>query len=176
MKVQVGQKIADFSVLTIGGQNISVPDDSLKATHLQFRRFAGCPICNFHLQTFFKSREAIQGAGIREVIFFHSSEGELRKYQKEFAFATVADPKKSFYAKFGVGRSIWAGLHPKALWAGLKGMLMGKMGLKMENGPMGLPADILIDRFGTVIAAKYGAHAYDQWGVDELLSLAKQAA
>jgi hypothetical protein len=32
-----------------------------------------------------------------------------------------------------------------------------------------LPADFLIAPDGTVIAKKYGTHAYDQWSVDELL-------
>lgn len=173
MKVQVGQTIPSFTVQTIQGSQLTVPESPSKFTHLQFRRFAGCPICNFHLHTFFKSYDQIEAAGIHEVIFFHSSMSEMKKYQKDLAFAAVADPEKTFYARFGVERSIWASLHPRALWAAIKGMLLGKMGLKMENGPLGLPADILIDQKGTVVAAKYGTHAYDQWEVAELLSIAK---
>jgi hypothetical protein len=37
-----------------------------------------------------------------------------------------------------------------------------------------LPADFLISRDGRVLARKYGAHAYDQWSVDELLTLARE--
>jgi len=175
MKVQVGQTIPSFTVQTVQGRPLTVPESSPKFTHLQFRRFAGCPICNLHLHTFFKSYDRIEAAGIREVIFFHSSVAEMKKYQKDIAFAAVADPSKTFYAQFGVGRSIGASLHPRALWAAIKGMLLGKMGLKMENGPLGLPADILIDQKGMVVAAKYGTHAYDQWEVSELLSIAKGA-
>jgi hypothetical protein len=40
------------------------------------------------------------------------------------------------------------------------------------NGNLGLPADLLITADGSVAAVKYGAHAYDQWSVDELLDLA----
>ena len=54
-------------------------------------------------------------------------------------------------------------------------MFLGKMGVKMENGPLGLPADFLIAKDGTVVAAKYGTHAYDQWEVPELLALANTA-
>ncbi|TDU25574.1 peroxiredoxin [Panacagrimonas perspica] len=176
MKVQVGQSIPSFAVQTLQGDPLAVPDAPSKFTHLQFRRFAGCPICNLHLHTFFKSSDQIRAAGIREVIFFHSSASEMEKYQKGIAFAAVADPPKVFYAKFGVGRSILASLHPRALWAAIKGMLLGKMGLKMENGPVGLPADILIDQKGTVVAVKYGTHAYDQWEVPELLRIAKDVS
>ena len=34
---------------------------------------------------------------------------------------------------------------------------------------LGLPADFLIGPDGTLVAAHYGAHADDQWSVDELL-------
>jgi hypothetical protein len=39
------------------------------------------------------------------------------------------------------------------------------------KGGLGLPADVLIDADGRVVAVKYGEHAYDQWSVDELLAL-----
>jgi peroxiredoxin len=173
MKVKVGEKIAPFSLETITGGSQAVPDPSRRFTHLQFRRFAGCPICNFHLHTFSKSADDLEAAGIKEIILFHSSVEEMRKYQDDLPFATVADPKMKFYTQFGVETSWRASLHPKALWAAVKGMLLGKMGLKMENGPFGLPADILLDQLGTVVAVKYGSHAYDQWEVSELLEYAK---
>jgi hypothetical protein len=42
-----------------------------------------------------------------------------------------------------------------------------------NGGHLGLPADILIDTDGTVIDAKYGKHAADQWSVDEILQHSK---
>ena len=41
---------------------------------------------------------------------------------------------------------------------------------------MGLPADFLIAPSGRIKAVKYGTDAYDQWSVDELLTLANGAA
>jgi hypothetical protein len=38
---------------------------------------------------------------------------------------------------------------------------------------LGLPADFLIAPSGRINAVKYGTDAYDQWSVDELLTLAK---
>ncbi|MET3106384.1 peroxiredoxin [Oxalobacteraceae bacterium GrIS 2.11] len=172
MRIKVGQHIAPFLLETIKGEAQTVPDPSRKFTHLQFRRFAGCPICNFHLHTFSKKAAALDAAGITEVILFHSSLEEMRKFQNDLPFAMVADPRKEFYKQFGVETSWWASLHPKALWAAVKGILIGKIGLNMENGPVGLPADILLDATGTVVAVKYGAHADDQWEVAELLDLA----
>ncbi|MGC1212561.1 MAG: hypothetical protein WA890_14980 [Micromonospora sp.] len=45
-----------------------------------------------------------------------------------------------------------------------------------HGGRFGLPADLLIAPDGRVVAAKYGEHVYDQWSVDELLSLVAEAA
>jgi N-methylhydantoinase A/oxoprolinase/acetone carboxylase beta subunit len=39
---------------------------------------------------------------------------------------------------------------------------------------LSMPADFLIGSDGTVIAARYGKHADDQWSVDELLALGSQ--
>ncbi|GGV17691.1 hypothetical protein GCM10010260_66490 [Streptomyces filipinensis] len=46
---------------------------------------------------------------------------------------------------------------------------------RRPGGRLGLPADFLIGADGTVLAAKYGEHAYDQWPVGELLELASAA-
>jgi len=40
------------------------------------------------------------------------------------------------------------------------------------GGQLGVPADFLVASNGRVVAAKYGQHAYDQWSIDELLTLA----
>jgi peroxiredoxin len=171
MKVKVGQTIPAFLVRTIQGESQTIPDPSKKFTHIQFRRFSGCPICNFHLHTFSKSREDLDRASIREVVIFHSSVSEMLKYQNDIPFATVADPQKKLYKQFGVESSWRTLLHPKAIWASIKGILLGNFGVKMENGPLGLPADILIDESGRVVAVKYGEHAYDQWEVAEVLAM-----
>jgi hypothetical protein len=44
--------------------------------------------------------------------------------------------------------------------------------LNPHGGRFGLPADFLIAGDGRVLACKYGAHADDQWSVDELLAIA----
>jgi peroxiredoxin len=66
--------------------------------HLQFLRFAGCPICNLHLRQFANQRTRIEDAAVREVLVFHSSGDELRKYQADLPFITIADPDKLLYA------------------------------------------------------------------------------
>jgi hypothetical protein len=48
--------------------------------------------------------------------------------------------------------------------------------LRLAGGPFGLPGEFLIAPSGQIKAAKYGTHAYDQWTVDELITLAKSDA
>ena len=39
-----------------------------------------------------------------------------------------------------------------------------------HGGRLGLPADVLIGPEGRVVAVLHGAHADDQWSVDQLLA------
>ena len=69
-------------LLTVSGARIRVPDAN-RLVHLQFRRFAGCPICSLHLRSVTRRDDEITAAGIREVLFFHSPADELREHTAE---------------------------------------------------------------------------------------------
>ena len=173
MKLSPGDMAPVTALETIRGVSLNVPDASVRLVHLQFRRFAGCPVCNFHLMNLARRREDLEAAGIREVILFHSSKEEMLKYQAQLSFDCVADPTKQHYRRFGVETSRLAVLHPRVFWSGLRWFLTtGRLYNKAENGILGLPADFLIDTRGHVLAAKYGLHADDHWDADEILSLA----
>jgi hypothetical protein len=163
---------------------VPVPDPD-RLIHLQFRRFAGCPVCNLHLRSVVRRHAEIEAAGIREVVVFHSPAEELREHTDGLPFAVVADPGKRLYAEFGVESAPRALLDPRvwgpiaravlrSAWAILRGRERGPAG-RPHGGRLGLPADFLIGTDGRVLAAKYGAHAYDQWPVDELLLRAGEA-
>jgi peroxiredoxin len=173
--IAVGQEFPPISITNIHGLKVSVPDSDGRWTHVQFRRFAGCPVCNLHLQSFVARHREVTDAGVREVVIFHSADSELLPYQGRFPFDVIGDPKKSLYRKYGVESSIWAVLSPRAWPGSVKGNLKkDKPILKgMPNGGiLGLPADFLIAPDGIVAAAHYGKHAYDQWSVDEVLAKA----
>jgi hypothetical protein len=112
---------------------------------------------------------------MRSLSFIRAPE-ELLPYQGQFPFDVIGDPKKTLYRRYGVETSTWAILSPRAWPASLKGNLKkDKPALKgMPNGGiLGLPADFLIAPDGSVAAAHYGQHAYDQWSVDEVLKAAR---
>lgn len=183
-QLAVGDTIAPRSLTTITGATAQVPDPD-RLTHLQFRRFAACPICNVHLAAFARRREEIVAAGIQEVAVFHSPAEIMQPHQGRLPFAVVADPDRLLYQEFGVGSSVRANLHPSAWTAPLraqtwvvvaKGLRAGaRLGLQGDT-MLGLPVDFLIGTTGTIRAAHYGRHANDQWALDDLLELAQQAA
>lgn len=63
-------------------------------------------------------------------------------------------------------------LDPRAWAPALRGVAPMRKLPDVRGGITGLPADFLIASDGSVLACKYGAHAYDQWSVDDLLGLA----
>ena len=177
--LDVGDEFATLSTENIHGAAIRVPSPDGRVTHLQFRRFAGCPICNLHLQEFVARHEEIARAHVAEVVLFHSPREELLPYQGRFPFDVVGDPDHIFYHRYGVEKSIRSVLNPRAWPAAMKGVLRkDKPALRglPHGGLLGLPADVLVTPGGRVKAVHYGKHSDDHWSVDEMLSLARDAA
>lgn len=167
---------------TIHGDPVQIPDPE-RLVHLQFRRFAGCPVCNLHLRSTAQRHDEILAAGIREIVVFHSRAETMVEFQSQLPFAAIADPEKTLYAEFGVEASLTSVLHPRALLTAVRTLTsrsawelgMRQRGLSSDESEeyFGLPADFLIGPDGQVLAAKYGTYADDQWSVDELLDLAR---
>lgn len=180
-----GDTVSARRLTAVSGAEVELPAPD-RLVHLQFRRFAGCPVCNLHLRSVVRRHDEIEAAGIREVVVFHSPAEELRRHVEDLPFAVVADPAKRLYAQFGVESTPRALLSLRAWWpivraltSGLRHVLRGRERLPSRTpngGRLGLPADFLIASDGRVLAAKYGEHVYDQWPVDELLRLAATAS
>lgn len=167
------------TLVTITGAQVSIPD-STHLIHLQFRRFAGCPVCSLHLRSIVARHDEIRAAGIREVVVFHSSAAELRTYTADLPLDVIADPERELYREFGVESGARALLDPRG-WATIGRAVATEIRAvrrkerpapptKPDGGRLGLPADFLIAPDGTISAAKYGTHVDDQWSVDELLA------
>lgn len=180
-RLSVGDRFPHLQLTGIDDEPIAIPDPAGALTHLQFRRFAGCPICDLHLRSITARLDEITGAGIREVVVFHSSPAELLKYEKDLPFPVIGDPGRKLYRRFGVEASAksvlnpgaWRAL-PRGLWHALRTAFSKRRApvpARPTNGNLGLPADVLIDADGRVVAVKYGKHAYDQWSVDDLLAV-----
>ncbi|QNE26739.1 AhpC/TSA family protein [Streptomyces sp. INR7] len=185
VRLDTGSTVRPRSLTAVtDGAPVPVPDPE-RLVHLQFRRFAGCPVCHLHLRSVVRRHAEIEAAGIREVVVFHSGADELREHVADLPFAVVADPAKRLYAEFGVESSPRSLLDPRAWWPVLRAVAVGTAEMlrgrqkaparTQDNGRLGLPADFLLAPDGTVLARSYGRHVDDQWPVDKLLTLARRA-
>ncbi len=182
-RLERGRSVPARTLQPVLGPPLTLPDPE-RLTHVQFRRFAGCPVCNLHLRSVVLRHEEIERAGIREVVLFHSPAEELREHVSHLPFAVVADPDKLLYAEFGVEAHRRALLDPRAWPAIVRAVLRGVGDLlrgrgrlpatTQPGGRIGLPADFLVTPGGRIAALKYGEHVYDQWSVDELLGHAAE--
>lgn len=174
-KLRAGETAPSFDVASLRGERIRVPAGGEGLLQLQFRRYAGCPICNLHLRSVARRLGELEAAKVRVVAVFHSDAAEMAPYQGDLPFAAVADPGRELYRAYGVEASLRSIADPRSWAAGLRGMFAGHpsdaLGLGADH--LGLPADFLLDPAGRIVAAKYGVHADDQWSVDELLALAR---
>jgi peroxiredoxin len=175
--LKTGDKVNPRTLTTIEGAGVALPAAE-GLVHLQFRRFAGCPICNLHMHEIASRHGEISEAGVTEVVVFHSDADRLRRYVTELPFAVVADPERKLYDEFGVHNSIRGMLNRNVASAVGRGMRQARSvrslagALAPTENHLGMPADFLIAPDGAVVARKYGEHADDQWSVDELLRLA----
>jgi peroxiredoxin len=176
--LKVGDVVKPLELKTIHGKLIKIPDPN-RRIHLQFRRYAGCPVCNLHMRTIAKRHDEITSANVREIAVFHSKSETMLEFQGQLPFDTVADPDRELYAKFGADRKMspLAALNPRS-WVAAINALAKAPTLKGARGngenTMGLPSDFLIDTDSKVLAVNYGKRVDDDWSVDRILSLARE--
>ncbi|GAA1414180.1 peroxiredoxin-like family protein [Catellatospora coxensis] len=181
-KLVPGDRAPSAELFAVTGEPVRFPHPG-RLVHLQFRRFAGCPICHLHLRSFVRATDRLAEAGVREIVFFHSGADELLEHVTDLPFPCIADGDKRWYRAFGVEAGARSLLDPRA-WPGIvRGIAVALWLLPQRKahlpatspagGRLGLPADFLIGPDGTVLAAKYGEHADDQWSVEEVLTLAR---
>lgn len=181
MKLTAGTVLQPRELTSATGEPVPLPDPG-GLVHLQFRRFAGCPVCNLHLRSFASRHTELAAAGIREVVVFHSPAAELRPQVAGLPLTAIADPGKRLYAEFGVGAARRALLDPRA-WPAIAAAVARSSweylrrrrpapALRPAGGRFGLPADFLIGSDGRLLAVKYGEHASDHWTVSQVLQLA----
>jgi peroxiredoxin len=183
MRLTVDAAVPARQLATVAGAAVRIPGHE-GLVHLQFRRFAGCPVCNLHLRSFAGRHGELMAAGVREVVVFHAPDEELRPHVADLPFAVIADPRKRLYTEFGVESAKRALLDPRAWPAIVAGILNSLWGavrhgrpipaLNPHGGRFGLPADFLIGSHGRILAVKYGQHANDHWPVDQVLALASR--
>lgn len=173
-RIAPGDRVDVRHLDSVSSGPVMVPDPQ-GLTHLQFRRYAGCPICNVHLRSFGQRHGELVAAGVREIAVFHSTTAAMAPYQDTLPFVLIADPQRILYRQFGVDRSLRSIADPRAWSAVARGWnrRLPPQSDTGDGGHTGLPADFLIAPGGRILACKYGSHANDHWSFDEVLDLAR---
>jgi len=184
-KLAVGDIVPVTTFTTFKGETVSLADAKTPLIHIQFRRYAGCPICDLHLRSIIKREDELTALGVSEIVFFHSTPEELKEHTSYLPFPCVADPTKEFYRTFGTEEGsgysdgfTWhvAGVLPKVIGSAVVDLVKGERKLPAFNptgGKHQFPADFLVSKEGNILAVKYGKDTADQWSVKELFDLAK---
>ena len=181
-RITPGMKAPQSSIATLQG-SVDLRA-GLLPTHIQFRRFAGCPVCNLHLASFVRRADELT-SHVCEVVVFHSTAMELHRHVGALPFYVVADPNKSLYRRFGVEERRealsnvrgWSAILASIAYI-LPKVIRGDRALPPLNpagGRLSLPADFIISSDGVVTAAHYGQHVDDSWSVDEVIKFAAAA-
>jgi peroxiredoxin len=171
-RLHAGDRAPAIAASTTKGTPLTVPGSHGEVSHVQFLRFAGCPVCNLMLQSYIKRNAELRAAGIREVILFHSDAKHVRDYHEQLPFDVIADPHQKLYRLYKVEKSALAILSPAALPNLIRGYRLKPAG-HQDSTPFGLPAEFLIAADGTILACHYAAHSSDQWTVDDVLDMAR---
>lgn len=168
-KLQTGDQLHPQQWLDVHNNPVDVPHSN-RWTHIQFRRYSGCAVCNLHLHSFITRQQELESAGIQEIVVFNSTQARILADLPTGPLHLIADPHNRLYQQFGVAKSLLAVFNPAVWFFALRGALQFGVQLPRNNETaFGLPADFLIDSQGKIAAVKYGKHANDQWELDELL-------
>jgi len=62
-----GEVVEHLDLLSIRSAKVTIPN-STALTHFQFRRFAGCPVCDVHLHSIAHRHDELVAASIQEVV------------------------------------------------------------------------------------------------------------
>ena len=93
-RLTVGQRAPQLTAMSLAGATVAIPDPEA-LVHLQFRRFAGCPVCNLHLRGFAarvdELRNSVIPLGIEATItrdYGATAAEKANKLISKLAFAT----------------------------------------------------------------------------------------
>ena len=170
-RLKPGDRAPRRVVVDLEHRTWRIPHDGM--LYLQFRRFAGCPICNLHTAALAARVGELHEAGIQPLAIFASTREAMLPYQGSLPFPTAPDLERSLYRAYGVESSVGAAIAPKAWMDALVDLGKGiapphpeRMGAAMIH-----PADFLIAEDGEIVACHYGEDPHDSWTVDDVLDL-----
>lgn len=97
--------------------------------------------------------------------------------QRAMPFPVLADPERTAYAAFELGRTTWARLlRPSIVWKYVRSIVRGARVRRIPEGEdaLQLGGDFLVGRDRRLLWAHRGTEPMDRPSVDELLRIARE--
>jgi len=136
---------------------------SRKKSWVLFYRYAGCPLCRWHLSQLVSKVQTY--SGIEIFIVYESSSKEVAILASQFDVPQVhwiPDPDRRFYKAYGVEKNWSAVFHWQPFLTFVRAIFSGHSQGKITGSLERIPAHFLIDEKGLIQRAYYGESIADQ--------------
>ena len=174
MRIQTNTIAPVFETTDVFDKSFSLADNKGKKVFLIFMRFAGCPVCNFHVHQLLKNADRFKKKNIKVVLVYESSKSIMLDYLKDekFPFTFIADPDNKLYKLYAVETSL--GKLLSSLFKGMMAKVMaGKKLFKKKITDDGkvtrMEAEFLIDETGKISIAHYAEYLGDNVELNNFL-------
>ena len=169
MKITVGEKVKRIQLPAIDGSQFDSESVKGKPFMLSFFRIASCPFCNMRIHELVKRFDEF-GADFTIVAIFDSPLDNLTRHTERHKapFPILADEANKYYKEYGIEHSVlgmFKGMFFRMPTL-MKGMFKGYIPTTIKGSLTTMPADILVDREGTVQVAYYGSDEGDHLPFD----------
>jgi thioredoxin-dependent peroxiredoxin len=175
MQVTTGQQIKNVRLPAIDGSIFDSESVKGKPMMLSFFRFASCPFCNLRVNELVRRFNELAD-DFTIIAIFDSPIDNLTRHTEghKAPFPILADEDNKYYREYGIEHSFSGML--KGMFFRMptlfKGMLKGYIPLIIKGSMTTMPADILIDREGTIQTAHYGKDEGDHLSFDKIKAFA----
>lgn len=178
-KLQVGQKLPNFSFINSFEQEKSVEKDVLgKKTVFYALRYIGCTMCRYDVHVLAQKHAEFVAKGAQLFVVMQSDPAVVREDLKdaEVPFDIVCDPEMKIYKKFEIlpaaSMEAMGGTDKERLAAKFAAVqASGFSHGKYEGDELQLPAVWVVEADGTLSFVKYAESLVDIPTADELLEI-----
>lgn len=170
-RLSAGDRAPSFTVIALGGGDVSLQDFREKRLLLSFFRYGSCPLCNLRMSFLIEAYPRLHIAGLEMVAVFESPPDVLRETvgRQRIPFPVIADPHRTLYKRYRVTPSLFGYVRGALRFSAFreafrKGFHLGRV----DGAITQLPAEFLINEDGVIVRAYYGKDIGDHLPLDEI--------
>jgi signal peptidase II len=169
-----GQFAGPWQATTHDGKLINPSVIEGRRCWLILYRYAGCPLCADHLESFSSLMMRAQAAGVFVAAVYDSTSetfadpaaGRTAELQRMTQIPLIADPEQRLYRRFRAQVRRSALLHPASMVGLVRALGKGFRQSKITGEIGRLPMHVFLEANGAITAIHYGKHLADHPGIE----------